>query len=353
MPSMNPFYCEIRELYLRDPFGIARGTKKSVCNLFLRIGEGWGEGAPVYYLGQSADEMLIMAQEWFHAGFDEWNPYCSNPEPVIRSIIEEMLRRYPGQTGLAQAVDLALYDGWGKAQGKPLHQLWGLDPERAPLSSFTIGIDNLEQVLEKTRRAEPYPILKIKVGGEKDWEALIAIHHHCRKPFYIDANEGWTMEQTLESLPKLAEMGVHLLEQPLPRTDRDGYRRLYEKNRSGVPIMIDEGAQTPNQVESWAGLAQGINVKLAKCGGLAHAREMIRIARRCGMRVMLGCMIESSLGITAAAHLASLVDDVDLDGAALLAEDPFTGMRLDRGTLVMPHRPGIGAEPMSPSLKGR
>ncbi|MFB3786655.1 MAG: dipeptide epimerase [bacterium] len=329
---------EIRELRLQDPFGLSRGTRRAVKNLFLRIGEGWGEGAPIYYQGQSAERMESLVSGWLAEASDFKRP--------VEVILAELLERFPGETALAQAVDLAWHDGWGKREGRPLCRLWNAPLRGDWVSSFTIGMDNLETVLRKVDRAEPYPILKIKVGGEEDYFVLRAIHERARKPLYVDANEGWSVEQTVEMLPRLREMGVRLVEQPLPREDREGYRRVREANRTDIPIIVDEGVHGPEDIEAWAGLADGVNIKLAKCGGLDRARRMIHLARRLGMRIMLGCMIESSLGVTAAAHLAPWVDYIDLDGAALLAEDPFRGMILDHGRLVMPGRPGIGAVPV-------
>jgi L-alanine-DL-glutamate epimerase-like enolase superfamily enzyme len=306
-----------------------------VQNLFLRLGDGWGEGAPIYYLNQSAPEMLTLAQEW-----------CTSPpdlERTVEEIVEGVLRRYPGQTAFAQAIDLALHDAWGQAQGKPLHELWSIRWENVPRSSFTIGIDTLEVMLQKVERAQAYPILKVKAGGADDLHVLQAIHDACGKPLYIDANEGWSVAQTLEYLPRLQALNVQVLEQPLPRDDRQGYRQVREQNPTPIPILIDEGVHHPENIPHWADAADGINLKLAKCGGLARARQMIALAREHRLKIMLGCMIESSLGITAAAHLAPLVDYLDLDGAALLADDPFDGMRLDHGRLLMPERPGIGA----------
>ncbi|MGI6457106.1 MAG: dipeptide epimerase [bacterium] len=325
---------------LQDPFGLSRGTRRSVRNLFIRIGEGWGEGAPIYYMNQTVDEMLSLAQEW-----------CTplpDPEQPVPELIRDLLQRYPGQTALAQAVDLALHDAWGKREGKPLHELLGITWKAAPVSSFTIALDTLDVMLEKVERARDYPILKVKTGGQNDPDMLHAIHKRSGKPLYVDANEGWSAGQTLEYLPHLADCQVRMLEQPLPRDQREGYRQIQERNPTQIPIFIDEGVHGPDDILSWVGLVDGINIKLAKCGGLARARQMIDLARAHSLQIMLGCMIESSLGITAAAHLAPLVDFIDLDGAALLADDPFVGMWLERGRLIMPERAGIGAIPRQP-----
>ncbi len=331
----DTYHCEIRELSLRDPFGISRGVRRTVRNLVVNVGDGWGEGAPVDYRGQSVDEMLDLAREWLSG--------CPDLSRPIEVVVSELLERYPGQSAVAEAIDLALHDAWGKAAGKPLYQLWGLSWKDHPVSSFTIGMDSLDSVMRKVERAEAYPVLKVKVGGAGDLEAIAEIHRTVGKTLYVDANEGWTVEQTLEYLPQLCEWNVRLLEQPLSSEDIDGYRRIRENNRTGIPIIQDEGVHGPEDVLSWAGIVDGINIKLAKCGGLARARQMIDLARQNNLLVMLGCMIESSLGVTAAAHLAPMVDYLDLDGAALLSDDPFDGMKLEKGRLVMPNRPGIGA----------
>ncbi len=334
---MNEFSCEakILELPLHDPFGLSRGTRRSVRNLFIRVGAGWGEGAPIYYKEQNADSMLEMAREYLL----QWKHF----ERPIYEIIDELLQRYPGQTGLAQAIDLAWHDAWGKAQKQPLHSLWNISWEKPPNSSFTIGLDQLDVMLEKIERAQEYPLLKIKTGSEDDLEVLHAIQQKSKKPILIDANEGWTVEQTLEYLPWLDSMKILMVEQPLPREDLEGYRTIRKYNQTRIPIFVDEGIQEPQDIHDWASRVDGINIKLAKCGGLDRARKMIQSARRQGLQIMLGCMIESTLGVTAAAHLAPLCDFADLDGAALLSEDPFDGMKLDRGRLLMPQRAGIGA----------
>jgi L-Ala-D/L-Glu epimerase / N-acetyl-D-glutamate racemase len=332
---MNPpIEIKIRELQLRDPFGIARGTRRTVRNLFIRIGDGLGEGAPIYYRGQTVEHMAQLAHEWVVQ-----QPDLNRP---VDDIIDELVIHYPGETGLWQAIDMALHDALGKKQGESLNQMWSI-PQRSDLtSSFTIGMDQLDVVMQKVERAAPYPILKIKVGGRQDLETLQAIAQKTGKPLYIDANEGWSAEQTLEYLPIMQQCNVRMIEQPLPGADRDGYLRIMQANQTGIPIIVDESVHGPEDITKWIGLADGINIKLAKCGGLHRARKMINIARENNLRVMLGCMVESSLGVTAAAHLAPLADYLDLDGAALISNDPFQGMRLDRGKIVMPDGVGIG-----------
>ncbi len=335
MISNHPI--QIRELQLRDPFGISRGTKRSVRNLFLRIGEGWGEGAPIYYRGQTVEQMERIAGEWLE-----------NPPNLARSvdhIVDEFRERYPLETGLCQAIDLALHDAWGKQQGKPLHQLWNI-PWRSPIvSSFTIGMDDMDTMMRKVEKADACPILKVKVGGDQDLAVLRAIHARTKKSLYVDANGGWTLPQAIEYLPVLKECGVRVLEQPLPDSNLESYIRLRMANTTEIPILVDESVHGLEDIAEWVGLADGINIKLAKCGGLSRARRMIDNAQQNGLKVMIGCMVESSLGVTAAAHLAPLVDFVDLDGAALLEDDPFVGMKFEEGRLTIPEAAGIGAIP--------
>lgn len=331
---MNDFYAEIRELKLRDPFGLSRGNKQFVRNLFVRINNRWGEGAPIYYQGQQAEAMLSM--------FNQWAESSSELDDSIELVIDDLMLRFPGQAGLAMAVDSALHDKVARDAGSPLHEYLAI-PWREPMvSSFTIGLDEPDVVLEKVDRAASYPILKIKTGSDDDISLLKAIREETDKLLRIDANEGWTLDQTLYYLPILEDMGVELIEQPLSRSEVKRYRVLHQKNPTKIPIFIDEGLYGPDTLDDWSGCVDGINVKLAKCGGITRALKLIERARQLNLRIMLGCMIESSLAITAAAHLAPLADYLDLDGAALLSNDPYEGMVLRNGEIVMPQRPGIG-----------
>lgn len=330
--------CYNYELMLRDPFGLSRGTRDSVTNLFIEIEDAYGEGAPIYYQNQNAAEMLALAEEW-RAPL----PNLSQP---VETLVEECMGRYPDQSGFTQAVDLALHDRWGKAKGEPLYKLWDIKWENVPLSSFTISLDSHEVMLQKAQRAKAFPILKIKTGGADDLTIIQKIHESTGKPLTIDANEGWTVEQSLELLPMLAECDVRMLEQPIRRENKEGYAQIKNQNPTNIPLFIDEGLYSPEDVDYWKDVVDGINIKLAKCGGLTQARRIIERGRHFGLKIMLGCMVESSLGATAAAHLAPLADFVDLDGPELISNDPFTGIKLDQGRIIMPDLPGIGAAPV-------
>ncbi len=326
-------HCEIKELQLRDPFGIARGTRTSVKNLFVQLGDGWGEGAPIYYRGQEVERMLNLANEFLAD-----NAESITPETAAQNVFAH----HPNESALAEAIDLAAHDAWAKSKGRPLHQLWNVDPAKTPVSSFTIGLDSLDVILEKVERVNDWPVLKIKLGGDNDLEIMSAIREKFIGTLFIDANEGWGADQAIEYMPRLDELGVRLVEQPIKRDDIDGYEKLYNANPTTIPIFVDEGVQGPEDINQWIGVVDGINIKLAKCGGLARARQMIDIARKNGMGILLGCMVESSLAISAASQIAPLVDFADLDGAALLSNDPFDGMILDKGKITLPRGNGLG-----------
>jgi L-Ala-D/L-Glu epimerase / N-acetyl-D-glutamate racemase len=258
--------------------------------------------------------------------------------------IEETERRWEGllhvNASARAALSSALHDLVAKRLGVPLYRLWGLDPAKAPRSTFTIGLDTPDRIRLKVEEAAEYPILKIKLGTDRDIEILRTIRAATDKEIRVDANCGWTLKQAVGMLPVLQEFGVTVLEQPLPPDQVAGLAEI--TRRATIPVIADESCRTGADIPPLVGAVDGINIKLAKCGSLREALRMIAIARAHGMMVMVGCMIESSLGITAAAHVTPLVDIVDLDGAALLADDPFTGARIDRGQVTLPDAPGLG-----------
>lgn len=323
-----------RQLKLKHAFGLSRGSRTHVNNLFIQMNDGMGEGAPVYYHGQTVEEMASLAESIL--------PEISQSKESITSIVNSLFEQFPHQSALIQAVDLAWYDHHAKQMNQPLYEYLQLSKPKNKQSSFTIGLDTKDVMLQKLKQAAEYPILKIKVGCDEDLEILQTIWDTSHKPMYIDANEGWTLPQALEYLPKLEAIGVQMVEQPFKRDDYISYSTICQQNPTNIPIMIDEGIQGPADVEKWVGKANGVNVKLAKCGGITRALQVIEQAKKYNMKVMLGCMIESSLGVTAAAHLTSLVDFIDLDGAELISNDPYNGMKFMNGYIELPNRPGIG-----------
>ena len=244
--------------------------------------------------------------------------------------------------GAKVALSTALHDLAGKRAGEPVWRMWGLDPARAPRSSFTIAIAEPERMAERAREAASFPYLKIKIGTDAD-EAMLRAIRDARPDaaIKVDANTAWTVEQAIARLPMLEEMGVELLEQPLHPDDIDGFAKL--RGRSRIPLYADESCLTLNDVHRLAGKVDGINIKLAKCGSLLEARRMVDAARGYDMGVMLGCMLETTVGIASGIQLAPLMDHLDLDGALLLANDPFVGPGVeDDGTLRFNREPGLG-----------
>jgi L-Ala-D/L-Glu epimerase len=258
--------------------------------------------------------------------------------------LEETERRWAamlrGNAAARAALSAALHDLVGKRLGLPVYRLWGLDPSKAPRSTFTIGLDTPERIALKVGEAAEYPVLKVKLGTDRDIEILRTIRSATDKEIRVDANCGWTVKQAIGMLPVLREFGVTVLEQPLPPEQIRGLAEI--TRHATIPVIADESCKTVEDIPPLVGAVDGINIKLAKCGSLREALRMIAVARAHGMMVMVGCMIESSLGITAAAHVTPLVDIVDLDGAALLATDPFVGAGIGGGQVTLPDGPGLG-----------
>jgi L-alanine-DL-glutamate epimerase-like enolase superfamily enzyme len=242
------------------------------------------------------------------------------------------------------ALDQAAHDLWGKLRGQPVWKLWGLSIDKIPLSNYTIGIDAIEVMVAKMKDFPGWPIYKIKLGTDRDLEIVRELRKHTQAVFRVDANCGWAADQTIASALALKTLGVEFIEQPLPADRWDELARVREQ--SALPIIADESCIVESDVARCHGVFHGINIKLVKCGGLTPARRMIAEARRLGLSVMVGCMTESSVGISAIAQLLPLLDYVDMDGAVLLAKDIAEGVRLDRGRCIYPDRPGSGVRLM-------
>ncbi len=330
---------QVIALKTRHPFVIARGGASDYRVVWVRLidrdgVEGWGEADPSAYYGETADTVL--------AALGKLEPHLPADPFNLEQAEARFAQVAPNSAAARSALSAALHDLVGKRLGQPLWRLWGLDPARAPRSSFTIGLDTPERMRQKVAEAAAYPILKIKLGTERDEEILRTIRDATDKPIRVDANAGWTRERALAMLPRLREFGVEFLEQPLAPDDLEGMTTL---RRQGVlPVVVDESCIVASDVPRVAAAADGINIKLAKCGSLREALRMIAVARAHGMLVMAGCMIESSLGITAAAHFTPLLDAADLDGAALTANDPFVGATIEGGQIALPTAPGLGVE---------
>ena len=328
---------EYLELRTRHPFIIARGGQSDYRTVWVRLRdrdglEGWGEAAATKFYGETPESVLSALN------------YYASAVPADPFDLEEAERGWEsvlrGNPAARAALSIALHDLAGKRLGIPLYRLWGLDPARAPRSTFTIGLDTPERMRAKVLEAAEYPILKVKLGTDRDPEILRTLREATDKEIRVDANGAWTLKQAIAMLPVLRELGVTVLEQPLAPHELDGLGQV--ARRADIPVIADESCRTAVDIPPLVGRVDGINIKLAKCGSLREAIRMVAVARAHGMMVMVGCMIESSIGITAAAHLTPLVDLVDLDGAALLANDPFAGAGIAGGQVSLPDGPGLG-----------
>ena len=259
---------------------------------------------------------------------------------ALEAISSEMAGHFPAEAAARAAVDMAMHDIVGKIVDLPLYRILGLDPGKTPQTSVTVGLDTIESMQAKARELGDVPMLKIKLGTHRDVEIVEAIRQVSQASIRVDANAAWTAKEALEKISAMREYNVELVEQPLAADDLEGLRWL--KKRVDVPIILDESVRTAADIPSLVGCAHGINIKLMKCGGLREALRMICVARALDFTVMLGCMVETSLAITAAAHLSPLVDYTDLDGHLLIEKDPYSGVGVVDGRLILPERPGIG-----------
>ena len=320
-------------LQLRHTFRLARGDSDSRLVLVVEIEHdglvGRGEAAPIARYGQDAASAARAAEAMV--------AHIGDPRGFESAAARVAVA---GEPAAEAAIDMALRDLAGKRLGVPLYELMGIDPSSMPVTSFTIGMDTPDIVEQKVREAEGFAVLKVKMGSADDRRVLETVRSMTDRPVRVDANEGWNLENALERLEWLQEMGVELVEQPLPADQLTEMREL--KKQSPLPLFADESVGCSEDIPRLAEAFDGINIKLMKCGGLGEAMRMIHVARAHGMKIMLGCMVESSLAITAAAHIAPLVDFADLDGNLLITNDPFIGAVVREGKLVLPSEPGLG-----------
>lgn len=324
---------KITDLQLRHPFKIARRATDAYRQVVsVEIDGGIGETAPARFYGETVATVRLA--------LETIAPALTTNLDAIHDVMAAAETAFGGNYAAKSAIDMALHDRLGKKLGVPLYQLWGLDPQNTPCTAFTIGLDEPEIMAEKTRQAEAYPILKVKLGTPRDIEIIETLRSVTDKPIYVDANTAWTPKAAVRKIRELAKYGVELIEQPTKPNDLAGLR--FVRENSALPIIADESVKRASDIPALVGCVDGINIKLVKCGGLLEAHRMIHVARTHGLLVMIGCMIESSLGITAAAHLTPLVDYADLDGNLLITNDPYTGVTLENGKLILPEHPGIG-----------
>ncbi|HLO57872.1 MAG TPA: dipeptide epimerase [Bacteroidales bacterium] len=327
------------ELQLKHVFTLAAGSRKTTPVMLTTVSwngiQGFGEASMPPYLGEShatATEFLSKVDlSRFRSPF------------LMEDILEYVDGLAPGNHAAKASVDIALHDLTGKLMSQPWHRIWGLNPLHAPDTSYTIGIDNPEMVANKTREASAFNILKVKLGGGNDREMIHAVRSVTDVPLGVDVNQGWKVkEEALEMIQWLAGQNVIYVEQPMPKTMPDDIAWITAQ--SPIPVIADEAVQVPADVPKMAGVYNGINVKLMKCGGLRAAFTMISMARACGLKVMIGCMTETSCAVSAASQLSPLADWADLDGNLLISNDPYKGILIKKGKIVIPGDAGIGIE---------
>jgi L-alanine-DL-glutamate epimerase-like enolase superfamily enzyme len=332
---------EVVRLKLRHTWTTTMSSSDYRDTLYVRYTRGGltgvGEGAPIVRYHESAVEGERALQPL--------RELVESADPMAWAALEaEVAGRLPGQYAARAAVNIAVLDWVGQKLGVPVYRLFGLDATKAPATTFSIGIDTPEITRQKVREAEPYPILKIKVGLDTDEATIEAVRSVTRKPLRVDANEGWKDRETAaRKIAWLETQGVEFIEQPMPAAMLDEQRWL--RSRVHMPILADEACLRSNDIPKIADAYDGIVVKVDKAGGLVEVLRSIHTARSFGLKVMLGCMVSSSVAITAAAHLSPLVDYADLDGNLLIGNDPYTGVLVRDGRLVLPAGPGLGLSP--------
>jgi L-alanine-DL-glutamate epimerase-like enolase superfamily enzyme len=330
------------DLPLRHVFTISRGSVTVQETLIVQLEAdgkfGYGESTTNSFYGATIDNMSSTIES-VRSTVEEAS--LGDPLALITKLAKSISREKYANFAL-NALDLAIHDLWGKLRGAPVYKLWGLSTDNIPNSDYTLGIDTPEKMVAKLKEFPGWPVYKIKLGTADDLTIVRELRKHTDSLFRVDANCGWTADQTIEFAPALKNLGVEFIEQPLPPEDTEGSRRAFAK--SALPLIADESCITEDDVDRCAGAFHGINIKLVKCGGLAAARRMIARARELGLKVMVGCMTESTVGISAIAQLLPLLDYVDMDGAVLLAKDIATGVRLDRGKCIYPKINGTGVE---------
>ncbi|GJM35647.1 MAG: dipeptide epimerase [Saprospiraceae bacterium] len=329
--QLHPF-----QLQLRDAFRIAHGSRTEQPSMVVSLSQnghtGYGEATATTYYGRTMENLTEKLES-------------------VRALIETTELKQPedfwdllyphleDDPFVLCALDEAAHDLRGRLQGKPVYRLWGLNPEKIPLTNYTIGIASIDEMVAKMNRL-PWPIYKIKLGTDHDLEIIENLRQHTDAIFRVDANTAWTPEQTVELSPKLKALNVEFIEQPLLAEDWEGMRYVYQ--HSALPVVADESCQREPDVARCHQHFHAINIKLMKCGGLTPARRMIAEARKLGMEVMVGCMTESSVGISAIAQLLPLLDYVDMDGALLLSNDPANGVKIEAGKVFLTEDAGTG-----------
>jgi L-Ala-D/L-Glu epimerase len=332
---------DIKRLKLRHTWTTVMSSSDYRDTCFVKLtrdgATGIGEGAPIVRYKESAEtaKQALSGIRPLLESSDPWH---------FRTLLNEVSRRVEGEYAAKAALDIALLDWAGQQLGIPVYRLLGLNPKDAPVTTFSIGIDDPAATRKKVEEAAQFPVLKIKVGLGKDEATIEAVRAVTGKPLRTDANEGYkTKEEAVERINFLERHGVEFIEQPLAASNLEDMNWI--RKRVHMPIFADEACLHLNDVPKVAPHFDGINVKVDKAGGLLAAMRMIELARSLGLKVMIGCMVSSSVAVTGAAHLSPLVDFADLDGNLLISNDPYEGVLVENGKLVLPNRPGLGLKP--------
>lgn len=334
------------ELQLRHAFNLANSSRKTTPDVLTSIEfegvTGYGEASMPPYLGESIESVSKFLSSLNLTQFTD--PF--QMDDILKYVDSVM----PGNCAAKASVDIALHDLVGKLMGQPWYKIWGFDPADTPNTSFTIGIDTPEVVRMKTEEAKPYKILKVKLGQATDREMIETIRSVTNVPMCVDVNQGWTdKNKALEMIHWLKEKGIVFVEQPMPKTAIDDIAWLTE--HSPLPIIGDESVQRLPDVMKAKGVYHGINIKLMKCTGMREAHQMLTLAKAVGMKVMIGCMTETSCAVSAAAQLSPKVDWADLDGNLLISNDPYSGVKVVDGKITLIDKPGIGLSSLDSKWK--
>lgn len=328
-------------LKFRHPFTISKGTKTHQPSLLVELNfagiKGYGEAPAITYYDITVEKMI--------ADIERKKPFVEKFSFTHPDRYWHYLHHlFPANPFLVAALDIAAWDIYGKLKQQPLYQLWNTAIATAPVTDYTIGIDAIEKMLEKMEE-RPWPVYKIKLGTKEDIAIMEALRKHSDAVFRVDANAGWTVEEALEILPVLQQLNVELVEQPLAKDNWAGMKILYEQ--SPLPLIADESCVGEADVKKCQGYFHGINIKLTKCSGITPALRMIAEAKQLNMKIMLGCMNESTVGSAAIVHLSPQVDYLDADGPLLLEEDIAEGLQYDFGKVRPTENPGLGISGVS------
>jgi L-Ala-D/L-Glu epimerase len=319
-------------LDLKTTFRIAHGADDQRHNVIVHLEEGIGEAPSVFYYDETQQHIMDYLAALPELKGDPFD---------FDSILGQLP---PGPLSARTAIEVALNDLWGKRLGQPLYRLFGLNPEKIPMTSFTIAMDSPELMAQRARESN-LPIIKVKLGSPDDDAIVAAIRGATNAKLRLDANAGWSREKAMQIIPRLVDYDIELIEQPLATDDIEGLRwlnRKLKKQNITIPIFADESVKTSHDVAVLAGAVDGVVIKLMKSEGIRESLRAIHTARALDMQVMMGCMVETSVGVTAAAHLGSLCDYIDLDGPILIKNDPYSGVEYVGAKMKLPDLPGLG-----------